>query len=57
MADQSCSRCNHAEYIPTWQFVRFDDRTRYLCTKCYEELRTWAARRSSVRVSRYVPIS
>lgn len=56
MANQNCERCDKAEYIPTFQYVKFEDRTRYLCKDCYEEMRSFVARKSSVRTSKFIPI-
>ena len=51
-----CDRCGKQEYIPTFQYVKFEERTRYFCKECYEELRSFVVRRSSVRVSKFIPI-
>ncbi len=56
MADHKCERCDKAEYIPTFQYVKFEDRTRYLCKDCFEEMRNFVARKSSVRTSKFIPI-
>ena len=37
----TCRRCFCREYIPTYQFVKFDTRIHYLCQKCWEDFRRW----------------
>jgi len=36
-----CSRCRCAEYIPTHQYVKFEDEVRYLCATCFELFKGW----------------
>ena len=38
---QKCQRCRSEEYIPTHQFVKFDDVVQYLCASCWEVFRKW----------------
>ena len=35
MKNQTCKRCKAEEYIPTYQFVKFEDEIRYLCSACW----------------------
>lgn len=51
-----CERCGTQEYIPTHQYVKLVDRQYYICKTCYEEVQGWIRRRSSLRISKYVPI-
>ncbi|MGE3165643.1 MAG: hypothetical protein AB7O52_12105 [Planctomycetota bacterium] len=37
----TCQRCFHQEQIPTYQYVKFDDRIQYLCRQCWEGFRRW----------------
>jgi hypothetical protein len=37
----TCQRCRCQEYIPTHQFVKFDERVQYVCAKCWEAFRKW----------------
>lgn len=39
--EQTCQRCFCREYIPTYQFVKFDTRIHFLCRKCWEDFRSW----------------
>ena len=39
--EQTCHRCFCREYIPTYQFVKFDNQVKYLCQKCWEDYRRW----------------
>jgi hypothetical protein len=41
MSEEKCSRCRCVEYIPTWQFVKFEDTPRYLCQACWELFKGW----------------
>jgi hypothetical protein len=42
MADkQKCDRCGGVEYIPTFQFVKFDDHVQHLCSACWQHFRQW----------------
>ena len=41
MDKQRCERCNCEEYIPTHQYVKFEDRIRYLCQQCWELFKGW----------------
>jgi len=36
-----CTRCRSEEYIPTFQFVKFDDEVMYLCASCWQVFRRW----------------
>ena len=36
-----CERCHAEEYIPTHQFVKFDEKINYVCQKCWEQFRKW----------------
>ena len=38
---QKCERCHVEEYIPTHQYVKFDDKVNYVCQKCWEHFRKW----------------
>ena len=41
MAHQKCERCRTEEYIPTHQFVKFEEDIRYLCQACWELFKGW----------------
>ena len=43
MAQHACDRCKDEvkTYIPTHQFVKFDDRHYYLCDICWDHFRAW----------------
>ena len=41
MEKQRCQRCNVEEYIPTFQFVKFDAKVQYLCGACWQIFRHW----------------
>lgn len=41
MEIQKCQRCHHEEYIPTHQYVKFDDKVHYLCEDCWQHFRRW----------------
>ncbi len=41
MENQKCERCGRQEYIPTHQYVKFDQKVQYLCKSCWEGFRTW----------------
>ena len=41
MTEIKCSRCRCAEYIPTHQYVKFEDEVRYLCATCFELFKGW----------------
>ncbi|MCI0342688.1 MAG: hypothetical protein L0216_16370 [Planctomycetales bacterium] len=41
MAKIACDRCGKIEAIPTHQFVKFDDKVRYLCSECWDWFRRW----------------
>ena len=43
MAQNACDRCKDEvkTYIPTHQFVKFDDRVFYLCDVCWDLFRSW----------------
>ena len=36
-----CSRCKETEYIPTHQFIKFDDKINYLCSGCWYCFKEW----------------
>lgn len=57
MSQQTCERCNTSEYIPTHQYVKLADKHYYICQRCYEEVQSWVKRRSSLRISKYVPLT
>lgn len=38
---QHCFRCKAEEYIPTHQYVKFDDRVHWLCRECWDLFRGW----------------
>ena len=57
MAQANCERCNNSEYIPTYQYVKVSDKQYYVCKNCYEEIQGWLKKRSSLRISKYVPLS
>ena len=54
MSDQSCKRCRAAEYIPTHQFLKFDNEVQYVCKSCWEDFRRWYFRGDSKEKSRPV---
>jgi len=37
----TCQRCRCQEYIPTHQFVKFDEKVQYVCAKCWDTFRKW----------------
>ena len=39
MEKHTCQRCRCQEYIPTHQFVKFDEKVQYVCAKCWEAFR------------------
>lgn len=41
MEKHTCQRCRCSEYIPTHQFVKFDDKVHYVCAKCWDFFRRW----------------
>jgi hypothetical protein len=41
MAAQPCQRCGGEEYIPTHQFVKFEDSIHFLCQACWELFKGW----------------
>ena len=41
MEKQKCQRCNSEEYIPTFQYVKFDNQVQYLCSGCWQIFRKW----------------
>lgn len=41
MEKHTCQRCRCQEYIPTHQFVKFDERVQYVCARCWEAFRKW----------------
>ncbi len=41
MEKQKCHRCSAAEYIPTFQYVKFDGQIQYLCSACWQVFRKW----------------
>lgn len=38
---QRCARCEKEEYIPTHQYVKFDEKIYYLCESCWSLFRRW----------------
>lgn len=36
-----CDRCKVVEWIPTVQYVKLDGDSRYLCARCWGEVREW----------------
>lgn len=47
MDQQKCSRCRGEEYIPTHQFVKFDNAVQYFCKECWETFRVWIFNKAS----------
>lgn len=41
MEKSKCNRCKGEEYIPTHQFVKFDDKINYLCERCWDNFKRW----------------
>lgn len=41
MCKIKCDRCRAEEYIPTHQFVKFDDGVHYLCCACWDLFKAW----------------
>ena len=41
MKKYRCQRCRNMEYIPTFQFVKFDNQVQYLCSTCWQVFRKW----------------
>lgn len=41
MSTQKCQRCGHQEYVPTHQYVKFDDKLHDLCGACWNAFREW----------------
>lgn len=41
MSAQKCERCRQEEYIPTHQYVKFEDNVHYLCQACWERFKEW----------------
>ena len=41
MEKHKCQRCNAQEYIPTFQYVKFDSQVQYLCASCWQLFRRW----------------
>lgn len=41
MDTQKCKRCNTEQYIPTHQYVKYDNRVNYLCDDCWSVFRKW----------------
>jgi hypothetical protein len=41
MSKIGCSRCRSEEYIPTHQFVKFDEKINYLCQECWALFRNF----------------
>jgi DNA-directed RNA polymerase subunit RPC12/RpoP len=38
---QRCQRCGAEEYIPTFQYVKFDNQVQYVCSACWQNFRKW----------------
>ncbi|NUQ34877.1 MAG: hypothetical protein HUU29_08050 [Planctomycetaceae bacterium] len=57
MCNQTCDRCQANEYIPTHQYIRTSDGHFQVCRHCYDELQGWIKKRSSLRISKFVPLS
>lgn len=38
---QRCNRCKCREVIPTYQYVKFDDKVRFLCSYCWDAFKRW----------------
>lgn len=36
-----CDRCRTEEYIPTHQYVKFEDQVHYVCQACWELFKGW----------------
>jgi hypothetical protein len=41
MSTIKCDRCRVEEYIPTHQFVKFEDTIHHLCQACWELFKAW----------------
>lgn len=41
MDQQRCERCRTEEYIPTHQYLKFDDKVSYVCRRCWDRFRKW----------------
>jgi len=41
MSKIGCGRCRAEEYIPTHQFVKFDEKLNYLCKECWDLFRNF----------------
>ncbi|MCR4317051.1 MAG: hypothetical protein NUW37_11975 [Planctomycetes bacterium] len=41
MSLHNCDRCRKAEYIPTFQYVKFDLKVFYLCCECWNSFKSW----------------
>jgi len=37
----NCKRCDKKEYIPTHQFIKFNDKIYYLCSSCWYNFHKW----------------
>ncbi|MBI3267822.1 MAG: hypothetical protein HYZ53_02280 [Planctomycetes bacterium] len=41
MLSHKCDRCRNEEYIPTHQFVKFDERVQFVCKRCWDGFKKW----------------
>ena len=41
MDKQKCQRCNEQEYIPTHQYLKFEEKRYDLCSPCWSTFNEW----------------
>lgn len=41
MDKHTCVRCKAEEYIPTHQFVKFEEKVQFLCRGCWDDFKKW----------------
>lgn len=41
MFKQKCNRCSYEQYIPTHQYIKFENRRYELCTPCWDVFNNW----------------
>ena len=41
MDKHTCVRCKGQEYIPTHQFVKFEEKVQFLCRNCWDGFKKW----------------
>lgn len=49
MEMQKCERCHGEEYIPTHQYLKFEDQVHYLCQACWDLFKGWYLHGSRAR--------